>query len=242
MPDYPAVLTVIGFDEHPSVQELIQDLSNAYLYPCNKLERRHLIHKAVLKFHLPIALNSSWPEDFRRNRQKHPVLNNMTSPSLDLVITLLCTDKGVFDSAFQEVSDADAHFGDLMLLMTASKMCYILKGRNNYLAPHFIDHILEIEDIVMELYGKHDEVRKKTMLVVGPTVIEPFGSNIVWNKLLSFSSYSELKESIPDLTCSICIDSDIAEDDFAILDSCRHVFCTACISKWFENGYDLHLP
>ena len=44
----------------------------------------------------------------------------------------------------------------------------------------------------------------------------------VWKKLVSFTSYSEIEESVPDRSCArVCLTEDITDGDIVILDNCR---------------------
>lgn len=55
-------------------------------------------------------------------------------------------------------------------------------------------------------------------------------------RLRKLEHMTGLLKSCPENICGICLVQELTvELDFAVLDCCRHIFCTACISPWFER-------
>lgn len=212
MADSHSFPNTTDYDEDPSVVELIRDLLVAHLLRCSPSQRLQHIRNAVLKFHEPL-LCKSWHISFKQNQTVHPILNEMKSPSIDLAITLICSQKHVIDLVQQETDNVANH----ALLTTVVAMNNILIRRNICLGSHLCQIISTIKQ---KLYSMDHEKFKI------------FARDNFCKKMKTFSSCSELMDCIPDKKCAICLESDISADDFAILDNCRHIFCAPCISLW----------
>ena len=223
--------------EDQSVLELMQNLLDSHRSSCEPLEHLQSLSNAVLKFHQPYVINSSL--SWNGQKLKHPILMNAKSSSLDLIITLICARKAVIDSVIEGVHHHNVYHVNEILLTTVAVMSKILANRCHYLAPHIEKTVLEIDkkklEIVKIRFGNSNipSFQQSPKLVARPMAKEIQHS--VWKKLFTFTTYSGLRKTIADKMCSICINEDITGDDFAILDNCRHVFCSPCISKWFQN-------
>ena len=224
---YPAAADC---DEDPGVVELTRDLLAAHLSPLDPLGRLQLIRYAVLKFHQPVMLNS-WHKDYAKTKADHPIMNNMKSSSLDLVITLLCAEKNAIDLIHKETYNFESYFTSHSVLVTALVMSQILAGRNKFIAYHLQKNMSAVIHIFTEMNVMVSDIVDFPLLVSKPCT----NSNLnVWKRVLAFPSYSQLKESIPEDQCAVCLTQDITDHNFAILDNCRHIFCLPCISRWFK--------
>ena len=229
-------------DENPTVVELINDLLVVYQLDNSDpsgLERLQLLSNAVLKFHQPFVLSTNWHTDLTVSRREYPTLETMESSSLDLIITLICAQKRVIDSSIEGIHHDAVYCVNNILLTTALAMSKILAGRNYFLSPHIKEKVqviqlkvIEMSDVRYDIWNLH-KLLLKAILVPRPMTNDRQHS--VWKKMFTFTSTIELKESIPDCMCSICRNPDVTGDDFAILDNCRHIFCTPCVSRWFRN-------
>lgn len=64
-----------------------------------------------------------------------------------------------------------------------------------------------------------------------------FKSAVLWSKLDGVKNSSALIQKSRNGLCPVCLESMIAEDvDFAILDSCWHLFCKKCSFAWLETS------
>ena len=187
-----------------------------------------MVRTMVVKFHLPIALNSSWCEDFERTKTEHPIFKNTSSASLDLAITLICVIKPVIQVVGVEAYDIDAYIANNLMLTTAIAMTRMLAQRNKLLAGHFNQFISTLERYRNEMRDMTIVMQNRPMFVCRP--IKYVQQEYIWKKMLTFRSYNELMESIPDHTCAICITADIRNEDRVFLDNCRYAFCLPCIS------------
>lgn len=221
----------IDCHEDPSVANLIKELMDAHQMWGFDFERLHRIRHAVLKFHGPVVFNSSWYKYFSRNEKRNPLLHNMNSLSLELVITLICSQKCAVDLAVEETFDSDVCFANSLILVTVIAMSRVVARRCKFLQNHMQKKISVIYVKLIEISSKRNVVPEKPILVRRPFPVTKH--NNVWKNIFSISSLSELKESYPDNTCSLC-KSDVT-DDFAVLDNCRHIFCPHCVFQWFRK-------
>lgn len=178
--------------------------------------------------------------DSIRKSDKHKFYENNKAHQINYCINVLIRCQKVFSSVYEHACDALRTQGRDNIIeqfdqkkLDFDKILLLLQCRVH---AEYIDIYPEATSPYLAgFYGLHRQTSLDTARAGQTAARLPFDDqkeDLLWTKLRSCSSADDLKLENHDTSCPVCLDSSI-EEDFAILDGCRHIVCRSCAESLF---------
>lgn len=169
----------------------------------------------------------------------HPYIRNLDPIALDLIFNLMTKRKNVLRRTYY-VSDLYNYYGCLLMFDTiiAVGERILQFGRKSLYKQYSTNIKLQIADIIFlkeRMVNKFTEDNSTDINNVNVNSI------LMYERITRVSSFDQFLREAPDKQCAICLEKDISEEDFSVLEYCRHIFCTPCIWGWIEARYVQYL-